>query len=106
MITDCELLRFAAKAFGINTERSLQYADGAYDWPGQAKRWEPHIDDGDALRLAVHLNLGVYICYGVVIIVDLPNEHPSVDCVIDGDPYAATRRAIVLAAAYIGKNMK
>jgi hypothetical protein len=67
--------------------------------------WNPLTDDGDALRLAVKLNLALSIEEGqswahhVEVFQGSPVQH-------DGkDPYAATRRAIVRAAAEIGRNM-
>ena len=93
-MTDQELLELAAKAAGIKTTRCLQYEDGAFDWPGKAGRWNPLTDDGDALRLAV--KLGITIMF----------DHSSVWCEqygvlehYNGDPCAATRHAIVRAAA-------
>lgn len=72
--------------------------------------WRPKDDDGDALRLAVKLNMHV--------IIDGENSHVRVyarswakvddeygTCGFGSDPYAATRRAIVRAAAEIGKAM-
>lgn len=93
------LLELAARAFGIDVTRCLQYEDGAFDWPGKAGRWDPLTNDGDALRLAVKLNMQVAV--GVVLA-------PGLDVIIDSaeDPYAATRRAIVRAAAAIGEQME
>lgn len=101
-MTDRERLELAAKAAGIDTKRCLQYEDGAFDWPVKAGRWNPLTDDGDALRLAVACGL----------IVDC--SRPSA-----GEPYKQhaiwrdetmsnaelTRRAIVRAAAEIGRKM-
>ena len=107
-MTDRELLELAAKAAGIDTTRCLQYADGAFDWPGKAGRWNPITDDGDALRLAVKLAIDFKI----------RNEatwwdHQESEGVVywshephNGDPLAATRRAIVRAAAEIGRRMQ
>jgi hypothetical protein len=66
-------------------------------WNGPDKDWNPLTDDGDALRLAVKLDLIVTIgaardCDGRL---SLDNSD---------DPYAATRRAIVRAAAEIGRS--
>jgi len=67
--------------------------------------WFPLTDDGDALRLAVKLHIGLLIesweaaayAYNVA-----ECREPA----INGDILAATRRAIVRAAAEIGKSMK
>lgn len=89
-MSDAELMVLATKAFGNAPDT-----------------FSPLTDDGDALRLAVKLQLGISIppvsdgrvevvtFYGPVIsIVEYPQN---------GDRQAATRRAIVRAAAEIGK---
>jgi hypothetical protein len=68
--------------------------------------WNPLTDDGDALRLAVKLGMQIRYPYkgGVTAHSDFPNfmTTPPVETLRD-DPYAATRRAIVRAAAEIGR---
>jgi hypothetical protein len=103
-MTDRELLELAAKAANIylgadRTECGVN-VDGV-SWP----QWNPLTDDGDALRLAVKLKLDVLTdCLDGVCISSAQLEE---QCEPDlGDPYAATRRAIVRAAAEIGKGMK
>lgn len=63
--------------------------------------WNPLTDDGDALRLAVKLSLNLYLSDAGQIDVD------GADSVTEdfgtGDPYAATRRAIVRAAASLAQ---
>jgi hypothetical protein len=92
-MTDRELLEAAAKEAGI---RGL-WVDVGLNIGSDANPiiWNPLTDDGDALRLAVKLNLweAVRDCY----------QHADSS---DSDPYAATRRAIVRAAAEIGRGMK
>jgi len=101
-MTDQELLEYAAKAAG----EELKYDSfGGGDNPDREYNyWNPLTDDGDALRLAV--KLGMMIDHNV--------EADYAQVVLDGnsyhemrgaDPYAATRRAIVRAAAEIGKEM-
>lgn len=67
--------------------------------------WNPLTNDSDALRLAVRLELLVHIetCYYVVVCKDdvSVTEHIGNDG--KGCIYEATRRAIVRAAAEIGK---
>ena len=73
----------------------------------QDKRWDPINNDGDALRLGVKLQLGIAIG------TECSWSHPlaRIDPVMswtenhDKDPYAATRRAIVRAAAQIGLSL-
>jgi hypothetical protein len=103
-MTDRELLKAAAKAAGI--EYSDMDGGARYDpKPGIMQtyvRWNPLVDDGDALRLAVKLDISLDFAewvqtafYGVDRFVQ---EHWNGD-----DPYAATRRAIVRAAAKMGE---
>ena len=84
-----------------------------------AELWNPLSDDGDALRLAVGLRLTINLtecqcCVGIYACQLDGEDEPDVsvrhskefdDCEVD-DPYAATRRAIVRAAAEVGRNMK
>lgn len=98
-MTDIELTEIAVKAFG--------------DAPD---RFSPLTDDGDALRLAVKLGM-------ILTLKGSQSTHPHVLAEIglhwtaymntafeeqpdDGNPYAAIRRAIVRAAAEIGKEIK
>lgn len=103
--TDRELLEWAAKAAGIELNNASMIP--MYMEDGQWIVWNPITDDGDALRLAVKLGM---------MIDQFPNRgEPSAYAYTtrgsamqpyEGDPYAATRRAIVRAAAEIGKAMK
>ena len=119
-MTDRELLELAAKAAGMQIQRFrlddpmcrdvLMNGSGVRN-PGQkAFPWNPLTDDGDALRLAVKLRIilkpnGPYIMaiYGRQ--PDAPDEPLYEMEKVEGDPYASTRRAIVRAAAEIGKEM-
>jgi len=120
-MNDREMLERAAKAAGIRLEWA-DYGDGVFRAPQHAAReagriwWNPLADDGDALRLAVKLGLQVtqYPIYempkhSVVVRPGIWNSdanmaddrHSAVEA-YDGDPYAATRRAITRAAASLG----
>ncbi len=77
-MTDRELLELAAKAAGNG------FVIGY---------WNPLTDDGDALRLAVALGLTARMSYN-------GQDYEAAN----KDPYAATRRAIVRAAAEIGRS--
>lgn len=109
MEADRELLEMAAKAAG--------YA--LCEWPDEPGKlraevqpnwrpvWNPLESDGDALRLAVKLR--VHLRYSLV------GTTPSVTAASIADEFteplgvedfAATRRAIVRAAAAIGKEMR
>lgn len=108
-MSDEELLRYAAKAAGIVIkewdygEPVVDSTDGNYDF-----NWNPLADDGDALRLAVKLRMLVQIRDTVTFVTDDDGKQLSYrpHKPHNGDPYAATRRAIVRAAAEIGKEMK
>ncbi|APW38481.1 hypothetical protein RD110_15780 [Rhodoferax koreense] len=64
--------------------------------------WNPLKSDGDALRLAVALNLNIRIQpYGSV--AREGDERPWSMAHSDGDPRAATRAAIVRAAAAVAR---
>ena len=104
-MTDQQLLGLAAKAAGIEI-----FIDEDEDFyrvkiSGNRRFWNPLVDDGDALRLAVKLGLRIEINTQVLGDTLVISEfYDNVEC-HNGDPYAATRRAIVKAAAEIGKNM-
>lgn len=109
-MTDRELLELAAKAAGYKLSFYNGYAVNVTDFhPAQnvhgAKQWNPLTDDGDALRLAVKLGLSLYINHAVRVDYCTPNAIPTVPLYepLEPDVYAATRRAIVRAAAEIGK---
>ena len=115
-MTDRELLELAAKAAEINTiiwtesPRSNGQTAGCI-WNGvghgdTAELWNPLTDDGDALRLAVKLKLKVYQGDLVAIVHPrMSHAYIAEEYERNGDHYAATRRAIVHAAAEIVKAM-
>ena len=96
-MNDRELLELAAKAVGHAIDR-IDAMHEPEDWAC----WNPLTDDGDALRLAVKLSLMLDTAYngctavGSATLCEILEPH-------NGDPCAATRRAIVRAAAEIGK---
>lgn len=116
-MSDLELLDLAAKAAGI----------GPLDWDYSQREghglnlgarlpmptgvlmaaihtyWSPLTDDGDALRLAV--KLGIDVCFGANYVIARGSvQIPTVNNA--NDPCAATRHAIVRAAAEIGRAMQ
>ena len=109
-MTDRELLELAAKAAG-NIEYFWTENGNLVLSDPDGKRWNPLTDDGDALRLAVALNMGISIPVFTVF-----NKHRAdvisfrnalANAIEEGnDPYATTRRAIVRVAAAIGEQMK
>lgn len=118
MSGDRELMELAAKAAGIPPGIGID-SDGGYvriEGSGgdlRVVKWNPLEDDGDALRLAVKLRLRINreINCGCDIVevfgpeADDMSCHCSTEDVVD-DTYAATRRAIVRAAAEIGRQME
>jgi hypothetical protein len=108
---DRELLELAAKAAGFASWDWLA-GDGVmnvYHADGTQETFDPLTDDGEALRLAVKLSLDVRFSGGEVsVILPAPTQakEPTLYTrraeATAGDPYAATRRAIVRAAAEIG----
>ena len=113
-MTDRELLELAAKAAGI--EYGWQHIYDDYEGSTSDKwDWNPLIDDGDALRLAVKLGLPLVfskITDARIPVVACHKEYVNVHeeevwqwLFIKDDPYAATRLAIVRAAAAIGETM-
>ena len=111
-MTDRELLELAAKAVGLEGYRyctsrrcMAEWMESDGGWLGYST-WNPLTSDGDALRLAVSLGMMIlldpYGDTGVTVEVGELREF-SVYEPSSSDPYATTRRAIVRAAAEIGK---
>ena len=121
-MTDREMLELAAKAGGYarheyveNSAMDGRVVTGHYDSLLEVCI-NPITDDGDALRLAVQLMIRVSVnrAFPLGIPGSVTAEYPDRDCfyfalgeaVTNGDPYAATRRAITRAAAEIGRQME
>lgn len=120
-MTDREMLELAAKAAGLDGVIT-EYPSGHVEMgmrshfkPNGSNIWMPLYDDGDALRLAVKLQLTVcneHLSAGCVYCTSgadwsgpkVDARWPQQQAVVEGD-YAATRRAIVRAAAEIGRAM-
>lgn len=129
MKTDRELLELAAKAAGIEytIEDSDYYVSHKFFglWlvkhhePSEYEKryWNPLTDDGDALHLAVKLRIPIRYrstdCWGAkersTVCGELTDPRDSEryenKVAHNDDPYAATRRAIVRAAAAIGETL-
>lgn len=110
-MNDREMLELAAKAAGYGVDFLIVTTDGVVDRYGYQK-WNPLTDDGDAFRLAVQLRLQVSTPHkdyrAFVQSQDLKrgvSANDGDDDLNDTNPCAATRRAIVRAAAEIGKSM-
>ena len=106
-MTDRELLELAAKAAGDEIQwdgvEACWYMDKT-EWNNP--EWNPLVSDGDALRLAVKLGLSIITGTYKVVCEYIPQEDSGNITVhehLNDDACAATRRAIVRAAAEIGK---
>ena len=108
-MTDRELLELAAKAALYKFEWGKEWHNKDYPLVNGYK-WKPLDYDGDALRLAVKLKLRIRIdhIFAVVDIYDSDGLWVGVvsETLEHDDPYDKTRRAIVRAAAEIGRSMK
>lgn len=106
-----ELLELAAKAAGYALGKMGAYVNDCGDicpayWNETKKiYWNPLEDDGDALRLTVKLTLEVDVCQTGVAVRTPTGVKVLVDSKEEPNAYAATRRAIVRAAAEIGRAM-
>lgn len=106
-----ELLKLAAKAAGLKVIIAASHERGLWI-EGLEDEWNPLTDDGDALRLAVKLRMALSLDSPVAGPVGFCRAYPSssnllaMDEWANTDPYAATRRAIVRAAAEIGKQQE
>lgn len=105
-----ELLELAAKAAGAKIEwRTLlgQVVLRA-DFGEGFEPWNPADDDGDTLRLAVALGMDITFENGLVNTLAI-NPVTFIACgaseMMGGDPCAATRLAVLRAAAEIGRAM-
>ena len=99
-MTDREMLELAAKAAGYDVRSD---GEGGLVIPtrrGACRDWDPINNDGDALRLAVQLGFVVEPgkCWH-------SHHGPVFGEDVLGGVMAATRRAIVRAAAQIGAQM-
>lgn len=119
---DREMLEMAAKAAGIAVVRSRLHDPACQDFlirgsvrnPSQGLGpWNPLADDGDALRLAVKLNIGVR-SHGpdhwqqpnvAVALWNFGDKAGRVTVEHGDDTQRATRRAITRAAAAVGEAM-
>jgi hypothetical protein len=114
-MNDRELLERAAKAAGFGAPGSGSFCWTESEYPAKsgkngalwnyvgymdsAELWNPLADDGDALRLAVRLNMTVQCSYSSVWVERAVPATEVVETHNNKDPLAATRRAIVRAAA-------
>lgn len=114
-MNDRELLELAAQAAGIVIRWKKNSCSGLEDAVIGAGSytpmyWNPLRDDGDALRLAVAMGMEVYHADddGIAAYASYPSRrgHSYAIEPHGDDSLAATRRAIVRAAAAIGEAMQ
>jgi hypothetical protein len=120
-MNDRELLEFAAKAAGLEGFRYCDHWRGMAEWYESdggyfgGKTWNPLANDGDALRLAVGLDIEFYqgdddgpAAYAGYWWKANRKDVALMFCIerIDNDKFASARRAIVRAAAEIWKSME
>ena len=107
-MNDTELIELAAKGARINAIKDPNgvWRDCTRLPPGfnifDAKPWNPITDDGDALRLAVKLEMKINISQGNVQ-VRFKEDTPLIFVRTGIDTYEATRLAITRAAAEIAR---
>jgi len=101
--TDREMLGLAAKAIGIKITWHGDVDPWCFAEVLPGIKWNPLTDDGDAFRLAVDLKIELMVtdqsataCYGMVFYSET----------LGNDARKAARRAVVRAAAEIGRGMK
>ncbi len=98
--SDFELMKLAAKAAGLKVSEHLPSRSLWVDGP---RTWNPIEDDGDALRLAMKLRIRIAGSGQRVVAFYGLREFWADE---EDEQFAATRRAIVRAAAEIGRAMK
>ena len=118
---DNELLELAAKAVGLHVKAQRVDADDKFThlvvgqkFTQEKIDWNPLEDDGAALRLAVKLrimysyttNAPPELCLPRDCAVATVNGRWFAELTRFDDENAATRRAIVMAAAEVGKSMQ
>lgn len=107
-MSDRELLELAAKAAGYEWKWDLPRGMKKGGWlrikvGDRWPVWDPLKDDGEALRLAITLDITIDAPKGGRFV--YAGGQGSFSEPVGKDKMAATRRAIVRAAAEIGKGM-
>ncbi|WAE51179.1 hypothetical protein [Stutzerimonas frequens] len=115
-MSDRELLELATKAAGVAgywvekrpEDGHPRYSCGIGKASQLTSLWNPLADDGQALRLAVDLQMTIEVCANDVAVSPRLGPLQVVGEVYvnhNGSKSAATRRAIVRAAAAIGRTL-
>ncbi|WP_116817917.1 hypothetical protein [Pseudomonas syringae] len=108
-MNDRELMELAAKAAGVDFDGHTFVKRDRYS----SNVWAPLFDDGDAFRLAVQLGMRIYVYPGgddnVTVVANdelKAKGAPHISEPHAEDRLAATRRAIVRAAAEMAKGLE
>ena len=104
-MTDSELLQLAAKAAGDVTHEEIWKGEYSH-FERNGYGWNPLTDNGDALWLAVKLRISLHIRDQTYTQLEESAVWMPEGLDFPEDRCAATRRAIVMAAAEIGKGME
>ena len=116
-LTDRKLLELAAKAAGIDVwfprMNGGKNPDGTRvvlepchtETDGITREWNPLIDDGDALRLAIQLGIDIAFLTGEFFVTAGKEKKIRRYAEANADMSEKTRNAIVNAAAEIGRGM-
>ena len=108
-MTDKELLELAAKAAGYIPVGESEEGIFLVSQDGNKTYgiWDPLDKDAQAFRLAVKLEIYAVVAADLNVVSGRIRNGPRTSWreEINDDPYAATRRAIVRAAAEIGRTM-
>lgn len=103
-MTDHELLKLSAKAMGFE----LEYRRGSdafyYDDPDTGReQWQPLFDEGQAIRMAVHLQLSILWFTNLqYVMVERGGFGENIGWTDDEDRCGALCQAITVVAAQIG----
>jgi hypothetical protein len=104
-VTDRELLEAAASATGYDLlPEGKKLPLALKDGDPKMMPWDPLASDADAFRLAVKLGVTAHQYSTCVVAKRHLGDGINCEESFGDDPYAATRRAIVRAAAEVGAN--
>lgn len=106
-MTDHELLKLSAKAMGFD----LEYRRGSdafyYDDPDSGReQWQPLSDEGQAVRVAVELQLSIlWFTKLQYVMVERGGFGENIGWIDDAGKAGALRQAVTVVAAQIGSTL-
>ena len=107
-MSDRELMEFAARAVGYVPAQIYSEKTKSLIWAsvsGFPTAWKPLVDNADAFELMVNLKMSVLVG-DEGIRVNAPNLEFQLGIPVEEDLFSSTRKAIVMAAAEIGKKLE